>query len=150
MALVVRDRLIGIDKASTQVFNGIPHQKCVVHLQGNLQSYVAHVRWAVMDVDDPSHRLDDAVKEVKHLSAKWPKKYPAFGKYIVKMEWEHYLKFLNHHIKIRRMMYTTNQVEDFNKSAGKTLKIRGAFPDEESVLALNTNTAIDKREKSYK
>ena len=47
-------------------------------------------------------------------------------------------------------MYTTNQVEDFNKSAGKTLKIRGAFPDEESVLALNTNTAIDKREKSYK
>ena len=48
------------------------------------------------------------------------------------------------------MIYTTNRTERFNKSAGRTLKIRGAFPDGESVLALITGTAIDKREKAYK
>ena len=66
------------------------------------------------------------------------------------MEWNPYLTFLNHHIKIRRMMYTTNRIGRFNKSAGRTLKIRGAFPDEEYVLALTTGIAIDKGEKVYK
>ena len=60
------------------------------------------------------------------------------------------LTFLNHHIKLRRMMYTSKRIERFNKSAGKTLKIRGAFPDEESVIALITSTAIDKGEKAYR
>ena len=94
--------------------------------------------------------IDDAVKQVEHLSVKWSKKYPALGKYIVKMEWNPYLTFLNHHIKIRRMMYTANQKERFYKSAGRNLKIRGAFPDEESVFPLITDTAIDKGEKAYK
>ena len=47
-------------------------------------------------------------------------------------------------------MYTSKRIERFNKSAGKTLKIRGAFPDEESVLALITSTTIDNREIVYK
>jgi len=47
------------------------------------------------------------------------------------------------------MLYTTNWIERFNKSAQRTLKIRGAFPNEESVLALITSTAIEKGEKKY-
>ena len=42
------------------------------------------------------------------------------------------------------MIYTTNWIERFNRSARRTLKIRGAFPNEESVLALITSVAIDK------
>ena len=48
------------------------------------------------------------------------------------------------------MIYTTNWIGWFNKSDGKTLKIRVAFPDEESVLALITGTAINKGEKAYR
>ena len=33
------------------------------------------------------------------------------------------------------MVYTTNFIDRVNKSAGRTLKIRGAFPDGESVIA---------------
>ena len=47
------------------------------------------------------------------------------------------------------MLYTTNWIERFNRSARRTLKVGGAFPNEESVLALITSTAIDKSEKTY-
>ena len=103
-----------------------------------------------MGVDDPNHCIDDALKQVKHLSVKWLKKYPPLGKYIVKMEWEPHLICLNHHINLRRMMYTTNLIERFNKSTWKTLKIRGAFTDGELVIAWITGTAIDKGETAYK
>ena len=66
------------------------------------------------------------------------------------MEWEPHLICLNHHINLRRMMYTTNLIERFNKSTWKTLKIRGAFPDEESVIVLIIGTAIDKGGKACK
>ena len=41
------------------------------------------------------------------------------------------------------MLYTTNWIERFNISVRRTLKVRGAFPNEESVLALITSTVID-------
>ena len=72
------DGVTGIDKSIAQIFGGLPHQKSVVHLQGNLKAYVARDHRAgpaedigqVMGVDDPKHRIDDAVKQVGHLSAK--------------------------------------------------------------------------------
>jgi len=47
------------------------------------------------------------------------------------------------------MLYTTNWIERFNKSARRTLKIRGAFPNEDSVLALITSVAIEKGDGHY-
>ena len=38
--LFVSDGLSGINKAISQVYNKTPHQKCVVHLQRTLQSYI--------------------------------------------------------------------------------------------------------------
>ena len=73
---------------------GIPHQKCVEHLQGDLEAYAARDHRAapaedirqVMGVDDPGNRIDGGLKEVENISAKWSKEYRALGKYIVKME----------------------------------------------------------------
>ena len=48
------------------------------------------------------------------------------------------------------MLYTTNWIERFNRSARRTLKVRGALPNEESVMALITSTAMEKSEKKYK
>ena len=60
------------------------------------------------------------------------------------MEWEPFLIFLDYDVKVRRMLYTTNWIERFSRCARRTLKIRGAFPNEDSVLALITSVAIDK------
>ena len=66
------------------------------------------------------------------------------------MEWEPFLVYLDYNVKLRRMLNTTNWIERFNRSARRTLKVRVAFPNENSVLALITSTAIDKTDKMYK
>lgn len=47
------------------------------------------------------------------------------------------------------MLYTTNWIERFNKSARRTLKVRGAFPNEDSVLALITSVAMEMGDGHY-
>jgi len=84
------------------------------------------------------------------LAQKWQPKYKALANKILNLEWQPYFTYLDYHVKIRRMLYTTNWIERFNKSARRTLKVRGAFPNEESVLALITSTAIEKSHKTYK
>jgi len=84
------------------------------------------------------------------LADKWKPKYKSLYNKIINLEWQPYFTYLDYDVRIRRMIYTTNWIERFNRSARRTLKIRGAFPDEESVLALITSVAIDKSEKMYK
>ena len=81
---------------------------------------------------------------------KWKPKHKTLGKYIEELEWEPFFTYLDYSVKIRRMIYTTNWIECFNRSCRRTLKVRGAFPNEESVLALLTSVAIDKTNKKYK
>ena len=155
--LIVSDGLTGLDNAISQVFNQADHQKCIVHLQRNLKAYVdrddrkelAEDIREILSPDDADYTVDMALNAVVDLTDKWSEKYPALGKHIAKMEWQPYFTFLNYDTRIRRMIYTTNWIERFNKSVRRTLKVRGAFPNEESVLALITSTAIDKGKKRY-
>ena len=155
--LIVSDGISGLDNAISKAFNQADHQKCIVHLQRNLKAYVdkddrkelAEDVREILSPDDADYTIEMALNAVVDLSEKWSKKYPALGKYIKRIEWQPYFTFLNYDTRIRRMIYTTNWIERFNKSARRTLKVRGAFPSEESVLALITSTAIDKGKKRY-
>lgn len=156
--IIVSDGLSGIEGAIASAYPGTPHQKCIVHLQRNLQAYVAREDKKelaedlrqVLDPDNPHHTKELAYETLMNLAGKWEQRNKSLANYIRKMEWQPYFTYLDYHVTVRRMLYTTNWIERFNKSARRTLKIRGAFPNEESVLALITSTAIDKSEKTYK
>ena len=81
------------------------------------------------------------------LADKWKSKYKALSNYLESFDYQNYFTYLEYSIHIRRMIYTTNWIERFNKSARRTLKVRGAFPNQESGLALITSTAIEKTAK---
>ena len=104
----------------------------------------------LLSPDDVNYTKEMAYQSVIDLARKWQYKYKSLSYKILNMEWPPYLTYLDYNVKIRRMLYTTNWIERFNRSARRTLKVRGAFPNEESVLALITSTAIDKSEKMYK
>jgi len=158
VGLIVSDGLSGLDGAIAESFGNTPHQKCIVHLQRNLQAFVrredkkelAEDIRQILSPDDESYSKELAHQSLVDFSTKWAVKYKALGNYILKMEWQPYFTYLDYHTKIRRMIYTTNWIERFNRSSRRTLKVRGAFPNEESVLALITSTAIDKSDKTYK
>ena len=158
VGIIVSDGLTGLDNAISEYFPTTPHQKCIVHLQRNLQAFVSRddrVELAqdirdVLSPDDASYTKEMAYQALCDLAEKWKPKYKSLYNKITKMEWQPYFTYLDYDVRVRRMLYTTNWIERFNKSARRTLKVRGAFPNEESVLALITSTAIDKSEKTYK
>lgn len=158
IGLIVSDGLSGIEKSIAEEFSGAAHQKCIVHLQRNLKAYVRREDRSelaedirnILSPDDAKQTKEKALNMLVDFELKWRKRYKSLGKQILKMEWEPYFTFLDYDIKIRRMLYTTNWIERFNKSCRRTLKIRGAFPNEESVLALITSVAIEKSEKKYR
>jgi transposase-like protein len=158
VGIIVSDGLIGVDGAISECYPNTPHQKCIVHLQRNLQALV-HKRDRqelaqdirdVLSPDDENYTKEMAYQSLIDLSKKWGVKYKSLKNKILKMEWQPYFTYLDYHVKVRRMLYTTNWIERFNRSARRTLKVRGAFPNEESVLALITSVAIDKSDKTYK
>ena len=157
VGLIVSDGIAGLESVIAEEFNQTPHQKCIVHLQRNLSKYVrredklelAEDFRQVLSPDDSTYTTDQAYQSLVDFSNKWSKKYKALGNYVSKLEWQPYFTYLNYSVKIRRMIYTTNWIERFNRSCRRTLKIRGAFPNEESVLALITSVAIDKSDKQY-
>ena len=158
IGLIVSDGLSGLESSIAEKFSGTPHQKCIVHLQRNLSAYVrtedkkelAEDIRQILSPDDEKYTKEEALNSLVDFAEKWKNRYKNFAKHILKMEWESYFTYLDYSVKIRRMIYTTNWIERFNRSARRTLKIRGAFPNEESVLALITSVAIDKSEKTYK
>lgn len=157
VGLIVSDGLSGLESSIAEMFNKSPHQKCIVHLQRILQAYVrsedkkqlaADFR-NVLSPDKEDYTKDQACEALMKFSEKWGKKYKSLSKYIAELEWQPYFTYLDYSVKIRRMIYTTNWIERFNRSCRRTLKVRGAFPNEDAVLALITSVAIDKGEKRY-
>nr|WP_231960360.1 transposase [Petrimonas mucosa] len=55
-----------------------------------------------------------------------------------------YFTYLQFHPRIQSMVYTTNWIERLNKDFRRVLKMRGAMPNEESVLVLIGKVAMDK------
>ena len=50
--------------------------------------------------------------------------------------WERVVPFLGFPPEVRRVIYTTNQIEAFSSSLRKLLQCRGHFPDDKSVTKL--------------
>lgn len=156
VGIVVSDSLASVDKSIASQL-GCAHQKCTVHLQRNL---MGHVRTTdrkelaadfrrLLNVDDPAYGINDALHHFAAFKEKWRSRYRAFGRYLDNLELQPYLTFLRYDVRVRRMLYTTNWIERFNKSARRTLKVRGAFPNEDSVLALITSVAMEMGDGHY-
>jgi len=158
VGIIISDGLTGLDNAISRHFKGTAHQKCTVHLQRTLQAFVAKkdkeelaedIR-QVLNPDDKNHTKEKAYSVLCEVAEKWKPKYKSLYRKIMHLEWQPYFTYLDYDVRVRRMLYTTNWIERFNRSARRTLKVRGAFPNEEAVLALITSVAIDKSEKKYK
>jgi transposase-like protein len=69
------------------------------------------------------------------LEKKWGEKYP-----IVLLSWRNNWEELSQYFKyapdIRRIIYTTNTVEGFNRQLRKITKSKGVFPNEQALLKM--------------
>lgn len=157
VGLIVSDGIKGIEQAISKTFVDAAHQKCVVHLSRNLSAYVraedkkelAEDVKELLSPDLIDYTIEQVGENISKLAQKWRGKYKSLSNYLENLEYHSYFTYLDYSIHIRRMIYTTNWIERFNRSARRTLKVRGAFPNQESVLALITSTAMEKTAKQY-
>jgi transposase-like protein len=157
IGLIVSDNLTGLDNAIPKVFK-TPHQKCVVHLTRNVLAQVHHKhKQAVADDFKQVFNLNlqqDTPQQLKErldiFCVQWQKWYPSLVKKLKQMDISYHTTYLQFDFNIRRMIYTTNWIERLNRDYRRVLKIRGAMPSVESVLALLSKVSIDKENNLYK
>ena len=103
----------------------------------------------VFDMDKVDDELEKAFKRANTFAEKWFKYYPHVKKFSDENEIKYYFSYLKFDYKIRRMIYTTNWIERFNKSIKRTTKIRNSMPNINSVLTLISKIASEQNNSTY-
>ena len=71
--------------------------------------------------------------ELDKVDQKWGRKYPASIK-SWRTNWHELSTFFKYPAEIRKIIYTTNAIENFNRSLRKVTKAKAAYPSEEALL----------------
>ena len=145
------DNLAGFTKAIKSVFPETITQLCIVHQIRNSMKFVVYKdRQAFCnDLKQIYTALDEqsAAESLKEVKKKWGEKY----KYAIdswENNWGNLIPFLDYPPELRKIMYTTNTIENLNRGIRKYTKTKVQFPDEKSVKK-SVYLAIKNNEKSW-
>jgi putative transposase len=133
------DGLKGLPEAVEAVFPLTQVQLCIVHKLRNSLKYVPWKERKVVARDlraiYAAPTLAEAEQALERFSECWDAKYPAIGP-SWRADWQRLTAFFNYCPEIRKVIYTTNAVESLNYSLRKLLKMRGAFPNDDSIVKI--------------
>lgn len=144
------DGLSGFKEAIGSVFPKTEVQKCVVHQIRNSTRFVSYKDRKPFC--ESMKGIYKAANEEAGLIAldkfeeQWGSKYS----YAVKSwrdNWAELSTFFKYPEEIRRIIYTTNPLEGFNRRIRKTTKTKGAFPTDDSLFKLLYLIVIDASKK---
>jgi transposase-like protein len=133
------DNLKGFTQAMETIYPKADIQLCIIHQVRNSFKYTASkdVKEVSSDLKAiyQASNLSEAELGMANLNEKWEKKYPL----IVKSwnnNWHYLSRYFDYSKYIRRIMYTTNTIEGFNRQIRRVTKRKGAFPNEMSLMKL--------------
>lgn len=130
------DNLNGFTQGIKSVFPQAVTQICVVHQIRNSTRYVvwkdkkAFAQDMKAIYNAPTREM--AAAELDRFEGLWGSKYP----YAIKSwrtNWEDLTVFFDFPVEIRKIIYTTNLIENLNGKIRKYTKSKGSFPDDNSV-----------------
>ena len=133
------DNLNGFTEAIETVFPKTEIQLCIVHQIRNSLKYISSKdkRAFIIDLKTVYQAInkDEAEFNLDRIEAKWGKKYgPVFKSW--RNNWEYLSNFFKYAPAIRKVMYTTNIIEGFNRQMRKVTKTKGAFTSDMALLKL--------------
>jgi transposase-like protein len=130
------DNLKGLNQAIKAIFPDAVAQLCIVHQIRNTIRYVTAREKGAFLAD--SKKIYDAIDTesaqtaFNNLEDIWGKKYP----YAVKSwiaNWEGLTAFIAYPLELRKIIYTTNIIENLNRNIRKYTKNKTMFPDDQAV-----------------
>jgi transposase-like protein len=133
------DGLSGFSDAIHAVFPQTEIQRCILHQIRNSLRYVTWKdRKEFMSDLRRVYRastLEEAESELLQLSDKWGDRY-AIAIRSWEENWSELSTFFDYPKEIRRLIYTTNTIEGYNRQLRKVTKTKGSFPTAESIRKL--------------
>lgn len=140
--LFVADGLTGLEEEIHRLFPGAQFQKCVVHKMRNIlnktrpkdKTEMAEDLKEIFDNFSENDTVENALMKVKKLIAKWKLTYPQIGNQFKDGNIEYYFTYIKFNAQVRRLIYTTNSIENINRLIRKATKNKLSFESPETLL----------------
>jgi len=140
------DNLTGFSAAIGAVFPKTEIQNCIIHQLRNSSKYVSYkdikelmadLRSVYAAVDEPA-----ALDALDAFSTKWETKYPKISR-SWQENWANLSTYFKYPQEVRRLIYTTNSIEGFNRQLRKVTKTRSVFPTDDSLFKMLYLAMVD-------
>ena len=133
------DNLTGFSAAIEAVFPRTEIQNCIIHQIRNSSKYVSYkdIKELMKDLKAVYGAVDEqsALDALDVFSEKWDKKYPKISK-SWRENWANLSTYFKFPEEVRRLIYTTNTIEGFNRQLRKVTKSKSVFPTDDSLFKM--------------
>lgn len=142
VSLIVADGVTGMEDAVMEAWRKTKLQKCVVHKMRNVladirpkdKAAVANDLKQVFDNFDANATKENALNKVGHFCDTWREKYKTIDRHFNEKTLDYYFTYIEYPPEVRRMIYTTNSIENLNKHIRKGTKNKLSFESPERLL----------------
>ena len=155
---MISDGLSGIEDAVASHFSGASDQLCLVHLKRRLDKLVKQEDRGklqedlkqVLQMDQSEDTPEAGYERWDRFLKVWGPKYGSIGAMMGKVRYRLYFTYLTYAPAARRMLTATNWVERLHRDYRRVLRMRGALPNESSLLMLLARVGISRKSYDYK
>ena len=133
------DNLTGFAQAIEAVFPQTDIQNCIIHQLRNSSKYVSYkeLKALMADLKKVYTAADEesAMSALDDFAAVWDSKYPKISKSWYD-NWANLSTYFKFPQELRKLIYTTNTIEGFNRQLKKVTKAKSVFPTDDSLFKM--------------
>lgn len=133
------DGLNGFTEAIKAIYPHTEIQRCIIHQIRNSSKYVSYKDLKEFNVDlklvYTATTEEAALAELERFEQKWGDKY-LIAIRSWKNNWDELATFFKYPQEIRKIIYTTNSMESYNRQLRKVTKARSIFPSDDALLKM--------------
>ena len=137
--IVCTDNLTGFSTAIEATFPKTEIQNCIIHQIRNSTRYVSYkdLKALMADLKAVYAAVDEnaALNALEIFSEHWDRKYPKIS-ISWRGNWPNLSTYFKYPQQVRRLIYTTNAIEGFNRQLRKVTKAKAVFPTDDSLLKM--------------
>lgn len=140
------DNLTGFDTAINATFPKTEIQNCIIHQLRNSSKYVSYkdLKPLMADLKAVYAAVDEdaALEALDIFAQRWDKKYPKISQ-SWRANWVNLSTYFKYPQAVRKLIYTTNVIEGFNRQLRKVTKSKSVFPTDDSLFKMLYLAMID-------
>ena len=133
------DNLTGFSQAIEAVFPKTDIQNCIIHQLRNSSKYVSYkdIKALMADLKKVYTAVDEAsaLNALDAFAEIWDSKYPRISKSWYD-NWPNLSTYFKFPQELRKLIYTTNTIEGFNRQLKKVTKAKSVFPTDDSLFKM--------------